>query len=236
LNDKHIIFDLDDTIIRSADAVTNALKSACKTMEKEGLGISADEAYEIFLNIILPEISMINRYDPFLAFKYQVGLEDNLIINAGYKTFLAEVEPIPTYDDVHKNLEKLKSIGFLLSLITNGYLYTQSKKVWGSGIVEYFQDRVFSPMHCHPPYYKPNSRLFNYVMECIGATPETAMMIGDRKMDIVGANLVGMTTVALERIDRGQFDGDLKLVVRRPDYKIQSLDEIYDVLKEMGWV
>lgn len=232
---RHIIFDLDDTLIKSKDAVLKAVKLACSAMVEEGLDITAEEAYRIFKDIILKEISMINRRDPFLAFQYQIGLEDTNIIDRGFEVFLEEIEPIPPYDDVPSNLKKLDEMGFTLSLITNGYLHTQSRKVWGSGIIDYFEDRVFSPMYIHPPYYKPNSRLFQYVLERIGAEAEDAVMVGDRKMDIVGANLAGMVTIALERIDRGQFDGDLKLAVRRPDYKIHSLDEIYEVLVDIGW-
>ena len=82
-------------------------------------------------------------------------------------------------------LEYLKSKGYILSIISNGFVEVQYTKLSRSGLLPYF-DYVFLSEEIG--YQKPDIRFFNAVLEKLRINPTDCIVIGDNlQTDIEGA-------------------------------------------------
>lgn len=73
------------------------------------------------------------------------------------------------------------------------------------------------------PQPKPDSEPFKLAASKLGVEPNECVMVGDKPFtDIKGANSVGMKTILVRRRDWGSDE--------EPDYAIDSLDELLDLL------
>jgi 2-haloacid dehalogenase len=76
--------------------------------------------------------------------------------------------------------------------------------------------------HC----YKPNPELFEAMLRRLGITPQEAVYVGDRQYeDIHGAGQAGLGTVWINRTGVAP-----EPALRAPDYRIESLLELADLL------
>jgi len=232
---KFIFFDLDDSLIDTNSSLLKGIKNACEVMAPK-IGMTADSAYEIFIKDVIPNVSAIIRSEPFDAFAYQLGLSDSHIIEEGFSAFQMEMDNIIPFDDTMPVLYILKDADYVLSLISNGFPNVQFRKVWKAGLAPFFEERIYLPQSISPPYYKPTKRLFTFAMESAGAKPEESFMIGDRDLDIIGANLAGMKTCGLIRNNESHFEAEETLKARVPDITIDSLWDLlplFDIKKSI---
>ncbi|MGQ9706412.1 MAG: HAD family hydrolase [bacterium] len=225
---KFIFFDLDDSLIDTKGSLLKGIRRACEIIAPK-IGISVDDAYNVFVNDVLPNVSAIIRSEPFDAFAYQLGIREKQIIDEGFSFFQEEMDNIKPFDDTIPVLSLLKSEDYVMSLISNGFPTVQFRKVWRAGLAQFFEERIYLPQSISPPYYKPTKRLFTFAMEQISARCEESLMVGDRDLDIIGANLAGMKTCALIRYDDGCFKTEENLKARVPDIVIENLWELLEL-------
>ncbi|RLC44373.1 MAG: hypothetical protein DRH44_02485 [Candidatus Coatesbacteria bacterium] len=226
---KYIFFDLDDTVLASRKALIKGIKRAVGVMAPK-IGISEEEAYNVFIRDVLPYVSAIIRHEPFDAFAYQLGIKNESIIEEGFNLFQEEMDNIKPYDDVIPVLYILKDEGYIMGVISNGFPRTQFRKIWRAGLAHFFEERVYLPQSISPPYYKPTKHLFTYALNSAGAEPPISLMVGDRDLDIIGANLAGMHTCALIREDNTHFKDDESFKPSKPDARIKNLWELLPLL------
>ena len=80
-----------------------------------------------------------------------------------------------------------------LHIITNGFEEIQSKKMFNSGILDYFITTTTSE---DVMLKKPHPKVFNHALEKAKATSAQSIMIGDNlEADIYGALDVGMDAI-----------------------------------------
>lgn len=90
-------------------------------------------------------------------------------------------------------LEYLRSQGYRMHILTNGFREVQYRKLDGSGLSAYFETVHTSE---ELGYTKPRYEAFVGAMTRANAKAETSWMIGDSlEADIIGAKNAGMTTV-----------------------------------------
>ena len=73
--------------------------------------------------------------------------------------------------------------------------------------------------------YKAHPRFFSQVLEFYKLEPANILHIGDSKMDILTPGRMGLQTCWLNRSDNLTWNYDVK-----PDYEVESLLEILDIL------
>lgn len=117
-------------------------------------------------------------------------------------------------------LKKLKELGYIVGVITNGPSMLQNHKMDTSGLRPYCDIVVVSG---DVGVHKPDPQLFIYTAEKLGLKPEECVYVGDHPVnDIQGALSAGMKAI---RINTGWFKNrDL-----RPDVPV--IEDIIDVLK-----
>jgi len=119
-------------------------------------------------------------------------------------------------------LDYLTEKKYPLTIISNGFVEVQYRKMRSSGIEHYFNHIVLSEA---AGALKPDKQIFEYALELNGAKPNEAIMIGDSyAADIVGAINAGIDSVyyPLHYPENGE----------KPEctYMIRSLREVMEIL------
>lgn len=90
-------------------------------------------------------------------------------------------------------LELLKSKGYQLFVITNGFEEVQRIKLSNCGIQHYFEALITSE---RAGVKKPNRKIFDYALKLAETIPQASLMVGDDlQADILGAKSVSMDQV-----------------------------------------
>ena len=136
------------------------------------------------------------------------------------------------YPEARSVLEVLRRAGLRLGLLTNSFqpMWMRDKELRELGIEAFFDCRVSA---ADVGKLKPHPLPFEHTLRCLGASPESAVLVGDSlTADIAGAKGIGMR--AIWRRHNGVVIPD---GVPAPDATISSLDELLPALDDWfpGW-
>ena len=128
----------------------------------------------------------------------ELGLDDfplSMQVNEAYldaTTYKKELVP-----GAEEMLKTLKSRGYKLYVITNGFLEVQKRKMRNSGIEQLFDMSIISD---EAGALKPSRAFFDYAFNKTGAIPAQTLVIGDDPdADIAGAVDYGLKCVFFNR-------------------------------------
>ncbi|SFE59340.1 putative hydrolase of the HAD superfamily [Paenibacillus algorifonticola] len=126
------------------------------------------------------------------------------------------------YDETFRLLDALKG-KYKLLLLTNGSPDLQQEKLTGvPQLAPYFDHIIISGAFGEG---KPAVSIFRHALERLGIEPEQGIMVGDKlTTDILGANIIGMDSVWINR--HGAVRSD-EIV---PTYEIKHLEELLPLL------
>ena len=109
-----------------------------------------------------------------------------------------------------------------LTIVSNGFIEVQYKKIHSCGIEQYFAHVVLSEA---ANALKPDKRIFEHALQLNNATASETIMIGDSyEADIVGARNAG--------IDQIYYNPQLEVKENNKPatYWVKSLEEIMNIL------
>ncbi len=139
------------------------------------------------------------------------------LAQALYRTF-TDLGNYRLFDDAVPILERLRSDGFRLGLVSNFEEWLE-RLLESLGVSTFFEIQVISGVE---GYEKPDTRLFKLALDRMNAEPDTSVYVGDHPyFDIEPAQSIGMFAVLIDR--RGRF----------PDHRgprITTLDELPPLL------
>jgi putative hydrolase of the HAD superfamily len=139
------------------------------------------------------------------------------LARALYRTF-TDLGNYRLFDDAVPILERLRSDGFRLGLVSNFEEWLE-RLLESLGVSEFFEIQVISGVE---GYEKPDTRIFKLALDRMNAEPDTSVYVGDHPyFDIEPAQSIGMFAVLIDR--RGRF----------PDHqgpRITTLDELPPLL------
>jgi len=221
---KGIIFDLDDTLYDCTEALREAAhRRAAEAMVKAGLPLTPEEAYELQMELMQEHGP---RFKAFARIAEMYGRGRDFVNEVMRAYNRDEVGEMSLFPDVIPTLDKLRSTGLKLFLVTSGVYARQEKKVKLLGLENSFDriiinddDRGLTKEECYLD-----------VMEEAGLKPEEMLSVGDRiYSEIKVCNSLGMTTVQMVH---GRFK-DLvpSTELERPDFKIRSISELPTVVR-----
>jgi YjjG family noncanonical pyrimidine nucleotidase len=235
MNNKHpyryIFLDLDDTIW---DFHANARLSLKKMYEQQTLNRyfeNFDEFFRIYAmrnmelwemygkGEITKDFLMIERFRYPLA---KMGLDDLQLAEAIGKQYLEILPEQTTLLPFARELLDYLHSKYPLTLISNGFVEVQYKKLKSCQIEHYFSHVVLSEQ---AGALKPDPEIFNYALHLNQASPEEAIMIGDSfSADIVGAKNAGIDQIYLQK------NNMLPYTEQQATFIIKSLEEIFSIL------
>lgn len=172
---KHLFFDLDGTLINSYPRTLNAIKKIIK----KHLGI--DVSYEELLIDAMVDLGHL-----FRKYGFPPSIFDELEEVFASDTSLPELE---AFEGVKEVLELAKEKGMICNIYTNRNELTY-KFLKDAGIDHYFSSYLLEAG-------KPSSQsLIDFLLEN-KISPKECLVIGDRLLDIEGANGAGVDAFAI---------------------------------------
>ncbi|MCH2223902.1 MAG: YjjG family noncanonical pyrimidine nucleotidase [Crocinitomicaceae bacterium] len=200
---KTLFFDLDHTLwdfeANSEKALAqlfeefNLIKHvrSFRTFHTEYKKVNAEAWHQYSKGIITKDILRTKRFkDTFQKF----GFKNDELVQKMAKGYL-KISPYQTqlFPNAKETLEKLKSDGYALHIITNGFKEVQFIKLEQSGILDYFDVVLCSE---EVGKNKPARIVFDRALSLANAKAEESVMIGDSyQADIVGAENAGIQAI-----------------------------------------
>jgi putative hydrolase of the HAD superfamily len=227
---KHLFFDLDHTIW---DFDTNA-KATLTDLYTQGLEEKTKAPFDAFYErYIFHNAHLWARYEKgFIGVEelkwrrmWRALLDFKIADEALSKELSMQfLNILPTKKEVFpytfEILEYLKNKNYILHLITNGFVHTQTMKLQNSGLHKYFNEMITSEASNS---LKPKKEIFEYALQKTGANLKESIMIGDNQdADIAGALNAGMDAVFVNHINEA--------VKLKATYTITHLKELEDIL------
>ena len=192
---KHIFFDLDDTLW---DFHANARNSLHVAFDRLGLGRffpGFDDFFRIYMKRnnelwdLYGEGQITKDFLQAERFLHPLRQADvpqaNTLANSLQQAYM-ELLPTRTLLVPHARevLDYLHG-RYTLSIVSNGFVEVQYRKIRNSGIAGYFDHIVLSE---EAGALKPDKRIFEHALRLNDARPDEALMVGDLyQADIAGA-------------------------------------------------
>ena len=221
MNNKSIIFDLDDTLYNEIDYLKSAYKEIATALTKKSLGVHSVE----------------NIYNDLLFFYVQKkDAFQEIIIKYDFKNIFKEDllnlyrNHYPSINLTAENrnlLQQLIAKGYKLGLITDGRSIQQRNKIKALNIEKYFEYILISEEFGKE---KPNQANYNYFVQLLGES--SFFYVADNvNKDFISPNQMGWKTICLldngKNIHKQQFEISK---VYLPHFKIQNLKEILNLI------
>ena len=122
-----------------------------------------------------------------------------------------------------ETLDYLKSKGYKLYLVSNGFVEIQHKKLSGAGLYKYFDKLFFSE---EIKAHKPSKVFFDTAIKSTNSKKKESIVIGDNFLaDIEGAKNAGLDQIWF--CTSGSVPADLPF---KPTYTITQLTELKNIL------
>jgi len=129
-------------------------------------------------------------------------------------------DELSVFPGAHETLDRLKQLGVLLALVTNGAAEPQRAKVLRFALEERFDHVQIEGEH---GFGKPEERAYTHAMEALGVGPRETWMVGDNlEWDIVAPQRLGIYAIWYDGYATG-LPSDCPV---RPDRIIRSLPEL----------
>ncbi len=256
-----IHFDLDSVLYIPAAFLENTLNLTVRVMIEHGLQADFEQALARLHEIREEDSNAGDHFD--LLCKHFNGNLDPIIIASGVEKYwdckAGNMMPAP---HAHYVLGRLAQ-KYPLSIISNGRPVKQAGKLVRLELAHFFTRydsakgvyKRFFYATDNPAKAKPHPFLWQQSKQDVGFGFENAIMVGDRYWaDMLGAKLLGMTTVKINqgehRIETpekayginsdmvgelfdAQPDRETVLGLMRPDFEIDSLEDLLGVVKEI---
>ena len=225
---KFVFLDLDDTIW---DFERNAKSSLSNVFDCKGLKRYFDD-FEHFFDLYITnntllwklysegkvtknELNLRRFKYPFSKMGVEVDDEFALQMGRDYLDLLPTKTALLPF--AFELLEYL-SPRYPLTIVSNGFIEVQQRKMESSGIERYFSHIVLSE---NVGALKPDKRIFEHALLLNGAQPHEVIMIGDNfEADICGAQNAGIDTIYFNPKEK-----PIPETQKPPTFHIKSLKE-----------
>ncbi len=226
---KVIFFDLDDTIADTSRLAEMARKNAIENMIRHGMPVNFDTAYNELLELINEYGSNFDRHFDYLLRRLDLSYNPKWVaagVIAYHNTKFAYLREVR---HVRKILLKLKEMGLLLGIITDGNPIKQWEKILRLELDAYFDEVLISDF---VGVKKPHPKIFRKALGKFNVKADEALMVGDRLYsDIYGAKQVGMHTVWFKY---GKYANREKDYIKYADFTIEDLKELPEIIEVLN--
>ncbi|SHH60562.1 HAD family hydrolase [Clostridium grantii] len=213
---KHIIFDLDGTLINSIGGLAYSMN---KVLEKYNLPQHTQTTYKSYIGNgmkKLVERSLPHNYDTY----FTLDKAHKLMIS-NYEKFWQE--DLFVYDDIFNLLRELKEKGFTYSILTN------KKETFAKEIV----DKLFTACgfqgvfgEVNNMFLKPNKEAIERIVKTLKINTNECILVGDSEVDIKACQNANILSVACT----WGFRDKIYLKSLSPKYLIDTPLELIEIL------
>ena len=211
---RHLIFDLDGTLIDSSEGVVDAVNYSLRMMSQSEqppericsfIGFPLEVMYARFTDAPLSEL---RRH-------FQVRAVETMVTS----TVALEGAAVA--------LNELKSSGFRMAVATTKIKRHVEGILAKFGWTPFFEATVGAD---EVDRVKPAPEAFELAVRRLGGKPSDSIAIGDTINDIAAAKAVPMPIVAVT----SPYGGNDEMLALRPDYHLESVAELPALLRSLG--
>jgi HAD superfamily hydrolase (TIGR01509 family) len=157
--------------------------------------------------------ALLRALDPVLPARLPAGVLDQLV--EAYTRPALAIPPVP--DDAARTvLEALVARGYTLAVVSNTMRTPGAvlrKILERHGLLAHFRHATFSD---EVGVRKPDPEIFALTLQAVGATPDTALHVGDHPvLDVEGARAAGMRVVQVTGMRSRRHTGGADAVIPR---------------------
>ena len=223
---KAVVFDLDHTLFDRYATINKLVPQLRKHF---------DLADGITDEFFIQELSYADKH---FVHKGWRGIYNYLVEKGIFKT-------IPSFDEYTEivlrhfkhlaekyefavpTLEKIRSMGYRIGLITNGNATLQYKKLEMLELTDEFDEIIVSG---DTPYEKPDKEIFLMMAEKMGIEPGEMMYVGDHPLnDIEGSRNAGCVSVWVKTTGTWIFPE-----IEKPTLQIETVEELPSILEKIN--
>ena len=209
-----VIFDLDGTLYDVEQFFSGAFAHISEYLSRK-YPVSHQEIYKRLWDLWKERTSMYPRLFDDLVNFFGLKVEVRSLVMI-FNSYAGELKPYP---DVVPTLKSLKEGNHKLGIITDGDPERQERKVESLGIIQFFDEVIFTKKLGSP---KPSKVPFQEAIRRFKVNSEEFFYVGDNPLiDFEGAKEAGFKTV---RVLRGEFRNLPKS--RYEDYSVGSFKEL----------
>ena len=182
---RYILFDLDGTVVDSKEGITKGIQFSL-----ESFGIHVEDRDEL-IHFIGP--SLRDTYKTFYGF----GDQEAELALEKYREYFAPIGVYENvlYDGIVELFEKLKKADKVLIIATAKPIVYAEKILKHHNIRDYFSFVAGCELDGRR---STKGEVIEYVLESIKITElQSAIMIGDREHDVIGARETGLESVGV---------------------------------------
>lgn len=190
-----VIFDLDDTLYSEKQYVRSGYKAVAKLLGDEAL---ADRLWIYFKNgkpaidELLNELGCVEKKAECL------------------EVYREQIPEITLYDGVSELIQKLKSKGIKVGIITDGRVSGQKRKLQALGLDKLIDDIIITDELGGTQFRKPCDIAFRIMQRRWGLPFEQMVYVGDNAgKDFQAPKQLGMRTLYFENEDGLYFNGEI---------------------------
>ena len=221
MNNKSIIFDLDDTLYNEIDYLKSAYKEIATVIANKSS--EAFDAADVYNDLWC---FYDQKKDAFHEVIEKYNLK-NIVKEDLLKLYRNHYPSINLSAENENLLKQLKASGYKLGLITDGRSMQQRNKIKALNIENYFEYMLISEEFGSE---KPNPANFTYFVELLGKS--SFVYIADNvSKDFLAPKKMGWKTICLldngKNVHKQQFEISEAYL---PHFKVQNLKEILNLL------
>lgn len=210
---KNIIFDLDGTLINSAEDVVYCLKRAYSSIP-EFSNVKISES------IIGPPLNeIIRKITPDIT-EEQTHIIVREFRNCYDNSFFSKTR---LYEGVHKLIQNLKHLEIKIFITTNKPLFV-TRKILKNLMIDAFDDVVTLDVVAGKKMDK--TEMVSHLINKWGIEKDATIMVGDDASDIIAAHNNGLRSVAIV----GGYGDVNKIHKAKPLYVINSINDLDTLL------
>jgi putative hydrolase of the HAD superfamily len=234
----HIFFDLDNTLWDFEENSYHALHTAFLQFSINAQGFEYHDFFTIYSKhnqnlwkeyrlqkVVKNELKKMRFQKTF----DDMGIKD-IDANEMNSVYLSEMpKQTKLVDGAEDVLSHLKSKGYLLYIITNGFREVQFKKLRVTKLSNYFT-KIFISEEIKAP--KPDRKIFEYAIKSANAPKSKSLMVGDDfEIDVMGALNYGINAVFFNPGEKSSILNQSFAGKRSENFReITSLPELKNIL------
>ena len=199
---EFLFFDLDNTLWDFSANSRVALKQTLEELDLISQPDLFDDYFQLYEQInnslwsdyrakkITKQALIVERFSQSLE-AFHITHQDWQAINSHYLVCMGLQTKL--FPGTLETLAYLKSKGYQMHIITNGFKEVQHDKLKNSGLSDFF-GKIFISEEIHTT--KPHRQIFEHALKSSNALKKKSIMIGDSwEIDILGAKEFGMDQI-----------------------------------------
>ncbi|GGA25215.1 HAD family hydrolase [Psychrobacillus lasiicapitis] len=215
-----VLFDLDGTLLDRDASVKKFIDNQYERISNYVGHIPKKEYMNRFIELDCRGYVWKDKVYQQLVYEYKLEIDWEYLLQDYISEFKHHCVP---FSNLHRMLKELKTNGFVLGMITNGFGQFQMDNIIALGIEKYFDVILVSETE---GIKKPDPIIFERALERLNVAASQSVFIGDHPdNDVRASQSVGM---------KGIWKKDFQWDTFETDFVVEDLGELSKLIEQLN--